>query len=113
MVTKLLAALVLLVFPAYAGTCGESNGSVRCTDDVGHKSTLEALDKAISSQSGGSTLPDASSIRNEMATYPPNLRSQGPGRASSQQKGDQQDADQEKANKSTTLQMPGLLGSRP
>ena len=52
MVRQLLVGIALFVSPAYAGMCGDSDGAVKCTDDVGRNSTLQTLDKALISPSG-------------------------------------------------------------
>lgn len=89
MVIQVVASVVLLVSSTYAGTCAVVSGSVRCTDDVGHNSTLEGVDHAIFSQNSRSTVPETSSIPREMATYPPDLKSQGFGRRPSQENPDE------------------------
>ena len=107
MLTKLLVSVVFIVSSVYAGTCGEINGTVRCTDDVGQNSTLQNLDKSVLNPSDGGALADSSSIRNEMATYPPDLKLQGGWREPSASK-----PDQEQENK-TTFQSWGPARSRP
>ena len=70
MVRQLLVSVTLFVFPAYAGMCGESDGTVKCTEDAGRNSTLQTLDKALVSPSGVAARPDYSLVNSEMATYP-------------------------------------------
>jgi hypothetical protein len=70
MVMPLLVSVILFVFPAYAGMCGESDGTVKCTDDVGRNSTLQTLDKALVSPGGVTAPADYSLVNSEMATYP-------------------------------------------
>jgi hypothetical protein len=91
MVIQVVASVLLLVSTAYAGTCAEVSESVRCTDDVGHNSTLESVDHAIFIQSSRSTASDTSSIPREMATYPPDLKLQGIGRQPSPQDPDEEE----------------------
>jgi hypothetical protein len=89
-VIQVVTSVVLLVSSSYAGTCAEVSGSVRCTDDVGHNSTLESVDHAIFIQSSRSTVPETSSIPREMATYPPDMKFQGIGRQPSPQNPDEE-----------------------
>ena len=70
MVRQLLVGITLFASSAYAGMCGESDGTVKCTDDGGRNSTLQSLDKALVSPSGVTARPDYSLINSEMATYP-------------------------------------------
>lgn len=75
MLTKLLMSVVALVSPAYADMCGESDGIVRCTDDVGRDSMLQALDRALKSPSGVTALSGYPLLNHEMATYPRDVKS--------------------------------------
>ena len=70
MVRSLLVSMILFASSAYAGMCGESDGTVKCTDDVGRNSTLQTLDKALVSPSGVTARPDYSVVNSDMATYP-------------------------------------------
>ena len=76
MVRQLMVSMMLFVSSAYAGMCGESDGTVRCTEDGGQNSTLHMLDKALIGQSGvtGSLGPPV--LNNEMATYPRNMKAE-------------------------------------
>ncbi len=91
MLTKLPVSVVFLVSPAYAGACGEINGTVRCTDDVEQNCTLQPLDTARLTPSGGSALSD--------------LKSQGLRREPSQPK-----FDQEQESNKITFQSWGRRG---
>jgi hypothetical protein len=70
MVRQFLLSITLFVPSAYASMCGESDGSVKCTDDAGRNPTLQTLDKALVSPSGVTARPDYSVGNPEMATYP-------------------------------------------
>lgn len=70
MVRQLLVSMMLFASSAYAGMCGESDGTVKCTDDAGRNSTLQTLDKALVSPSGVTARPDYSVVNSDMATYP-------------------------------------------
>lgn len=70
MVRQLLVSIALFVSPAYAGMCGDSDGTVKCTDDDGRNSTLESLDHALMSPSGVTAKPEFSLSNSDMATYP-------------------------------------------
>jgi hypothetical protein len=75
MLTKLLLSVVALVSPGYAHMCGESDGIVRCTDDVERDSMLQALDRALKSPSGVTALSGYPLLNHEMATYPRDVKS--------------------------------------
>ena len=68
-----LMIVLLWGWPAFAGTCQDVGGTVRCTDDVGHNSTLQSLDQALGTQSPV-TIP--SSYPNELRSYPSEMKSQ-------------------------------------
>lgn len=102
MLTKLLVSVVFLVSPAFAGMCGESGGTVVCTDDVGRNSTLQALDKALVSPSGVTAPSGYSLINKEMATYPREVKSDD-----LLQKPSQSTSDQEQESNRTTFQSWG------
>jgi hypothetical protein len=70
MLRHFLVSLTLFVSPAYAGMCGDSDGTVKCTDDAGRNSTLETLDHALVSPSGITAKPDFSLVNSDMATKP-------------------------------------------
>lgn len=70
MLRQLLMSVALLVSPAYAGMCGDSDGTVKCTDDAGRNSTLQSLDKDLISPSGVTAKPEFSLSNTDMATYP-------------------------------------------
>jgi hypothetical protein len=70
MLRQLLMGVALFVSPAYAGMCGDSDGTVKCTDDAGRNSTLESLDKDLISPSGVTAKPEFSLSNIDMATYP-------------------------------------------
>ena len=70
MVRQFLLSITLFVPSAYASMCGESDGSVKCTDDAGRNPTLQTLDKALVSPSGVTARPDYSVGTPEMTTYP-------------------------------------------
>ena len=70
MVRQFLLSITLFVPWAYASTCGESDGIVKCTDDAGRNPTLQTLDKALVKTSGVTARPDYSVGNPEMATYP-------------------------------------------
>jgi hypothetical protein len=70
MLRCLLMGVILFVSPAYAGMCGDSDGSVNCTDEAGRNSTLESLDHALVSPSGVTAKPDFSLVNSDMATQP-------------------------------------------
>lgn len=68
---QLLVSLTLFVSPAYAGMCGgESDGTVKCTDEAGRNSTLQTLNKALVSPGGVTARPDYSLSTSSMGTYP-------------------------------------------
>lgn len=70
MLRQLLMGVALLVSPAHAGMCGDSDGTVKCTDDAGRNSTLQTLDKDLISPSGVTAKPEFSLSNTDMATYP-------------------------------------------
>jgi hypothetical protein len=76
MVKHLMVSMMLFVSSAYAGMCGESDGTVRCTEDAGQNSTLHMLDKALIGQSGVTGSLGPSVLNNEMATYPRNMKTE-------------------------------------
>ena len=83
----LLVSILLFVSPAYPGMCGESDGTVICSDDVGRNAALQSLDKDLMSPSGVTAKPEFSLSTTEMATYPRDPKSgDKPTRADSETK---------------------------
>ena len=72
MVGQLLVIMIMILFvsPAYGGMCGDSDGTVKCTDETGRNSGLQTLDNAMVSPSGVTAKPDFSLVNSDMATYP-------------------------------------------
>jgi hypothetical protein len=75
-VRQLMVSMMLFVSSAYAGMCGESDGTVRCTEDGGQNSTLRMFDKALIDQSGVTGSLGPSVLNNEMATYPRSMKTE-------------------------------------
>jgi hypothetical protein len=72
----LVIGVMLFVSPLYAGMCGAgSDGSVTCTDDVGHNPSLQSLDKALVDPRGVTGAPEYSPMNNEMANSPRDQKS--------------------------------------
>ena len=76
MTLALLMGIMMFVSPAYAGMCGaESDGSVRCTDDVGRNPSLQSVDKALIDPRGVTGSPEYSPMNTDMANYPRDQKS--------------------------------------
>ena len=69
--------LILVPAPAFAGSCQDVGGTVKCTDDIGHNPTLESLDKSLSRP--GPMMPPPS-YPDALKSYPSDLKSLYQGR---------------------------------
>ena len=71
MILALVLMIMMFVSPASAGMCGaESDGSVRCTDDVGRNPSLQSVDKTLADPRGMTGSADFSPMNSDMVNYP-------------------------------------------
>jgi hypothetical protein len=86
--------------PAISGSCQETGGMVRCTDDVGRDATLQSLDKAMGTP--GSYSPPTS-YPEALKSYPSDIKSSDGGRRETRS-----DTYTDDRTPETTLQRPDL-----